>query len=207
MLYVDIFDNMKSFINTVGVVERRQLYTLFRKCTTEQVDGVIRQLKHSKYVVEKKDGLLERTTKCALTPAAQELITKAAWIPVQYGVDGLQEVLTAQFPSQLFFITSDWQCMDVTVIYPQTMNSQMSAAKRYFEHMTPNQMEDATIHIAMLYGKDMSHRDTVAKSGIFDYYAEIEDNEVKLFRCEETCVVMDLEEPITNGKNKDTSAY
>lgn len=201
MLYEDAYDNIKHLVNTIGAVDRRQIYTMFRNYDQNMIEGVIWRLKKNRYVVEKKDGLLERDAPSLLTPYAQELITRALWIPAQFGEEAVFDVYPSQFPTQLYFITTDWRCMDITIIYPQTMDSQLAASKRYFSLAVPSNSEsDATKHIAMLYGKDMRHREHVATSGVFQYYAEVQDNMVQLFRCEETGAVLDLEAPIINGK-------
>lgn len=174
-------DKIEYFVRSLGQVELAQINYMFRDYDPHIVEGCINRL-----VVEgrmfKRDTLYTRSEGIIGSDFTQKLITKAAWVLCYYGGRRVIEYYVAQYPFQLFFILEDSKCFDVTAMNVQTAYSISSAAKRAFDMTTPmnvkGQAKDCIKHVAIVLGQ--GNPKELVSPDFFDYYAEIEDNNVKL---------------------------
>lgn len=177
MINTVLSDNILNFINRIGVVHNEQIMQMFgAEHNPETIEWCIKSLiSKSEIDYDFEKHLLKRRQMLSEDSFGQKLLTEAAWILSAMGETEVREYWVVDYPSQLLIISEDNNVYDVTIFTYQTLNSiAMSILSKRSQYI-PKNVEDTTIHIAVLPDKKMAKD---IENLMFDTYC-ILDKETK----------------------------
>lgn len=174
MLYENTLANMDYLVEQLGYVTKKQLIAFFSDegkpdILSYYIDDKIRKRDYD--YDEKTDIIHDHKLFCIKDDEIKRRI-KAFYVVQPFRSRGIQEIALAPYPSQIFFISSDNECYDVTVVgdvYVAQIYAQTSR-----KHVCEG-VEDVVNHVALI--PKVSFKEELKKANYgFDCYCVLDAN-------------------------------
>lgn len=175
MITNNLINNIQTYIRRVGIVPKTQLIKMFSDVDDlSMIDICITSLVANNVIkYDEKRELFFRRQSVSEKDFEQKLITEAAWLLADMGQSRVRDFFIVEYPSQIFIISEDNICYDITVFTYDTLNALKQSVLRKRQTLLPQGVKDECVHIALV--PDDAMADEIA-SLPFDSYCILSDD-------------------------------
>lgn len=149
MIYAYTEDNIRTFLQSVGAVEKAQLIRFFSdELQPVRVEHILNTLAIEHAVnYDETSGLFSAIGYEEVDSETQSRRTLCLWAIAAMGSNGVSEAMTVRFPSQFLVITPESATFDFTVV--ETPLEAATASRIFREGLTRGSRDDIN-HVAVL---------------------------------------------------------